>query len=122
MRPGTYCLASRADAGPRSGNEIPLFATGEPADIEGADPTTVLVRRVKQRVAEWYRLQLQDKIWKDCKDTPLDRGTSALPRGDQRPARRASHRHPRPPAATRAQHSAARPPHDDAFVLVHPKQ
>ena len=43
---------------------IPLFATGEPASIEGVNATTVLVRRVKQCVAEWYRLQLREKIWK----------------------------------------------------------
>ena len=35
---------------------IPLFATDEPAHIDGINPTTVLVRRVKQGVAEWYRL------------------------------------------------------------------
>jgi DNA invertase Pin-like site-specific DNA recombinase len=33
---------------------IPLFATDEPADIEGVNATTVLVRRVKQGVAEWW--------------------------------------------------------------------
>jgi site-specific DNA recombinase len=43
---------------------IPLFATDEPASIEGINSTTVLVRRVKQGVAEWYRLQLREKIWK----------------------------------------------------------
>ena len=41
---------------------IPLFATDEPADIEGVNATTVLVRRVKQGVAEWFRLQLKEKI------------------------------------------------------------
>jgi hypothetical protein len=46
----------------RSG--IPLFATDEPADIAGVNATTVLVRRVKQGVAEWYRLQLKEKAWK----------------------------------------------------------
>jgi site-specific DNA recombinase len=43
---------------------IPLFATDEPADIAGVNATTVLVRRVKQGVAEWYRLQLKEKVWK----------------------------------------------------------
>jgi hypothetical protein len=43
---------------------IPLFATDEPASIEGINAATVLVRRVKQGVAEWYRLQLREKIWK----------------------------------------------------------
>jgi site-specific DNA recombinase len=44
---------------------IPLFATDEPADIAGVNATTVLARRVKQGVAEWYRLQLKEKAWKE---------------------------------------------------------
>jgi site-specific DNA recombinase len=36
---------------------IPIFATDEPFNVEGINATTVLVRRVKQGVAEWYRLQ-----------------------------------------------------------------
>jgi hypothetical protein len=51
---------------------IPLFATDEPADIEGVNATTVLVRRVKQTVAEWYRLQLKEKIWKGLIEHSLD--------------------------------------------------
>ena len=51
---------------------IPLFATDEPADIEGVNATTVLVRRVKQGVAEWYRLQLKEKIWKGLVEHSLD--------------------------------------------------
>jgi site-specific DNA recombinase len=48
-----------------------LFATDEPASIEGINATTVLVRRVKQGVAEWYRLQLREKIWKGLIKTRL---------------------------------------------------
>ena len=51
---------------------IPLFATDEPADIEGINATTVLVRRVKQGVAEWYRLQLKEKIWKGLVEHCMD--------------------------------------------------
>jgi site-specific DNA recombinase len=51
---------------------IPLFATDEPADIEGVNATTVLVRRVKQGVAEWFRLQLKEKIWKGLIEHSLD--------------------------------------------------
>jgi site-specific DNA recombinase len=47
---------------------IPLFATDEPADISGVSPTTILVRRVKQGVAEWFRLQLKEKTWKGLKE------------------------------------------------------
>jgi Resolvase, N terminal domain len=51
---------------------IPLFATDEPADIEGVNATTVLIRRVKQGVAEWFRLQLKEKIWKGLIEHSLD--------------------------------------------------
>jgi len=47
---------------------IPLFATDEPASIEGINATTVLVRRVKQGVAEWFRLQLKEKAWKGLQE------------------------------------------------------
>jgi site-specific DNA recombinase len=47
-----------------SGHGIALFATDEPADITGITATTILVRRVKQGVAEWYRLQLKSKARK----------------------------------------------------------
>src|SRR5450631_69897 len=50
---------------------IPLFATDEPAHIDGINPTTVLVRRVKQGVAEWYRLQLKEKVWNGLKEHSL---------------------------------------------------
>ena len=54
----------------RSG--IPLFATDEPAVIEGANATTVLVRRMKQGVAEWFRIQLKEKTWKGLVEHALD--------------------------------------------------
>ena len=47
---------------------IPLFATDEPADFTGISPTTILVRRIKQGVAEWFRLQLKEKTWKGLKE------------------------------------------------------
>jgi hypothetical protein len=51
---------------------IPLFATDEPAVIDGVNATTVLVRRVKQGVAEWFRLQLKEKTWKGLVEHSLD--------------------------------------------------
>ncbi|MGH3193925.1 MAG: recombinase family protein [Streptosporangiaceae bacterium] len=50
---------------------IPLFATDEPASIEGINSTTVLVRRVKQGVAKWYRLQLKENAWKGLQEHSL---------------------------------------------------
>ena len=54
----------------RSG--IALFATDEPAVIEGLNATTVLVRRMKQGVAEWFRIQLKEKTWKGLVEHALD--------------------------------------------------
>jgi hypothetical protein len=51
---------------------IPLFATDEPAVIEGVNATTVLVRRMKQGVAEWFRLQLKEKTWKGLVEHAID--------------------------------------------------
>jgi site-specific DNA recombinase len=50
---------------------IPLFATDEPASIEGINATTVLVRRVKQGVAEWFRLHLKEQCWKGLQEHSL---------------------------------------------------
>ena len=52
-------------------NGIILAATDEPPQIEGANATMILVRRVKQGVAEWYRLQLREKIWKGLQEHHL---------------------------------------------------
>ena len=51
---------------------IPLFATDEPAQIEGINATSVLVRGIKQGIAEWYRIQLKDKVRKGLKEHSLD--------------------------------------------------
>ena len=50
---------------------IPLFATDEPFSVEGINATAVLVRRVKQGVAEWFRLQLKDAVWDGLKEHSL---------------------------------------------------
>jgi DNA invertase Pin-like site-specific DNA recombinase len=52
-------------------NGIMLAATDEPPQIEGANATMILVRRVKQGVAEWYRLQLKEKVWKGLQEHHL---------------------------------------------------
>ncbi|HEY5987602.1 MAG TPA: recombinase family protein, partial [Streptosporangiaceae bacterium] len=55
-----------ADAG------IPLAAADEPIDIEGMNATTILVRRVKQGIAEWYRFQIKEKAWKGLREHAMD--------------------------------------------------
>ena len=70
---------------------IPLFATDEPADIAGVNATTVLVRRVKQGVAEWYRLQLKEKVWKGFAEHNADGWNIGIP-----PHGYTAERHPHP--------------------------
>jgi site-specific DNA recombinase len=50
---------------------VPLFGTDEPIDVTGMNSTTVLIRRVKQGVAEWFRLQLKEKTWKGLREHSL---------------------------------------------------
>ena len=66
-------------------NGIILAATDEPPQIEGANATMILVRRVKQGVAEWYRLQLKEKIWKGLQEPTWPAGTPAPSRTGTRP-------------------------------------
>jgi site-specific DNA recombinase len=40
-----------------------LFAADEHISVEGMNPTTLLIRRIKQSVAEWLRLQIKGKSW-----------------------------------------------------------
>jgi site-specific DNA recombinase len=44
--------------------DILLFATDEPLDLEGTEPATILLRRTKQNIAEYFRLQLKQKMWR----------------------------------------------------------
>jgi site-specific DNA recombinase len=55
-----------------SAQAIPLFATDEPVDIEGVNANTILVRRVKQGIAEWYRFFLKKACWKGLVDHSLE--------------------------------------------------
>jgi site-specific DNA recombinase len=71
--------------------DIPLFATDEPFNIEGINATTILVRRVKQGVAEWYRLQLKGKVWDGLKEHSLDGWNLGKP-----PIGYTGQRHPHP--------------------------
>src|ERR1051326_8948402 len=51
---------------------IPLFATDEPINVEGMTATTILIRWVKQGIAEWYRFQLKEKAWRGFEQHTLD--------------------------------------------------
>ena len=59
VRPGHL---QRAETGTRARRPgILLFATDEPVDLDGTDPATILVRRTKQNIAEYFRLSLKRK-------------------------------------------------------------
>ena len=45
-------------------NGILLFAADEPIDLDGTDPATILLRRTKQNIAEYFRLSLKQKMWR----------------------------------------------------------
>jgi hypothetical protein len=49
-----------------------LFAADEPFDIKGISPTAILVRRVKQGVAEWFRLNLRNQTWEGLVQHAID--------------------------------------------------
>jgi DNA invertase Pin-like site-specific DNA recombinase len=42
---------------------VALFAADEPVSLNGKRATTILTRRVKQGVAEWYVLETLEKAW-----------------------------------------------------------
>jgi len=50
---------------------VPLFTTDEPASVQDISPTTVLVRRVKQGVAEYFRLAIKKKAWEGLRQHTL---------------------------------------------------
>ena len=58
---------------------ITIFATDEPFSVEGINATTILVRRVKQGVAEWYRWQLKEKLWEGFKEHNYDGWNIGVP-------------------------------------------
>jgi hypothetical protein len=58
---------------------VPLFATDEHIDVAGANATTVLVRRVKQGMAEWFRLQIKEKAWRGLREHALDGWNTGTP-------------------------------------------
>ena len=59
---GTPTTPSNWNANSAQG--ILLFATDEPLDMDGTDPATILLRRTKQNIAEYFRLQLKRSMWR----------------------------------------------------------
>jgi resolvase-like protein len=91
---------------------IPLFATDEPINVEGMTATTILIRRVKQGIAEWYRFQLKEKAWRGFEQHTLDGyNIGGAPTGTPPTASRTP-TPPKPPkAAPKPASSSTRPAH-----------
>ena len=51
---------------------ITLFATNEPVFLEGANAATILFRRMKQGIAEWFRIQIKEDCRKGLIEHTLD--------------------------------------------------
>ena len=49
-----------------------LFAADEPINVTGINATTILIRRVKQGVAEWFRLQIKKKAREGLRQHTID--------------------------------------------------
>src|ERR1035441_967938 len=49
-----------------------LFAADEPINVTGVNATTILIRRVKQGVAEWFRLQIKKKAREGLRQHTID--------------------------------------------------
>ena len=47
--------------------DIPLFATDEPIDAQAPDAAIMLVRRMKQGIAEYFRYNLKAQMWEGLK-------------------------------------------------------
>ena len=78
-----------------------FFATDEPIVVDGVNATTVLVRRVKQGVAEWFRLQLKEKPGEGWAEHALDGWNIGPAPYGYRPDRRP---HPVPVKASQGLH------------------
>lgn len=50
---------------------VPLLAADEPIDIAATGKNTILMRRMKQAMAEYFRFELKDKAWGGFKDHAL---------------------------------------------------
>ena len=51
---------------------ITLFAANEPLVVEGANATTILLRRTKQAIAEFFRIQIKEDCWKGLIEHTMD--------------------------------------------------
>lgn len=55
-----------------STRSIPLFATDEPMNAGGMNSSATLLRRIKQGMAEYFRLQLKESVWDGLREHTLD--------------------------------------------------
>jgi hypothetical protein len=96
---------------------IAIFATDEPFSVQGVNATTILVRRVKQGVAEWYRLQLKEKVWEGLKEHNFD-GWNIGPIPYGYTAERHTHPNPMKAAAGRTKTRLAEDPQRGPIITT----
>ena len=70
LRPGHLQRAQTGKGTVRPGH--PAVRHRRAGRHRGVNATTILVRRVKQGIAEWYRFQLKEKGWKGLVEHALD--------------------------------------------------
>ena len=58
---------------------LPVFATDEPIDAQAPEAFTILVRRMKQGMAEFFRYNLKAQMWEGLKQYAIA-GFNAGPR------------------------------------------
>jgi site-specific DNA recombinase len=46
---------------------LPVFATDEPIDVQAPEASTILVRRMKQGMAEYFRYNIKAQLWEGLK-------------------------------------------------------
>jgi site-specific DNA recombinase len=97
---------------------IRLFAADEPISVEGMNASAILVRRVKQGVAEWFRFELKGKAWRGFEQHTIDGYNIGAP-----PHGYTGHKIPHPVPMKAAQGRTKTllvldPPHDQAIADI----
>ncbi len=105
--PGATCTTRCGWSGNCDAAGIAIFATDEPIDAPAPEAATILVRRMKQGIAEYFRYNLKAQMWEGLRQYAIaGHNTGPLPlrvrRGPHRPPQPDEGQHgrdPRPPGA-----------------------
>jgi site-specific DNA recombinase len=97
---------------------VRLFATDEPISVEGMNATTILYRRMKQGIAEYFRYEFKEKAWRGFEQHTIDGYNIGTP-----PHGYTGHKIPHPVPMKAAQGRTKTllvldPPHDQAVADI----